>query len=81
MDIPNLESIAAKPAYGVAGVGVGDVGGGGGVVVVKGSVASSLSSPSSWQKLDLVVFSLTTVTNRLGGTAGCGGGGGGGGGC
>ena len=67
-------------ADGVAGVGIGDVVEGG-VLVVVGSVASSqsLASPSSWQKLDLLVFSLTTVTNRRG--EGAGGGGGGGGGC
>ena len=75
----NQGSISANSADGVAGVGVGDVGGDGGIVI--GSLASSLASPSSWQKLDLLVFSLTTVTNRRGGTAGGGGGGGGGGGC
>ena len=69
----NRESLAAKPADVVAGLGVEDVGGDGGV---EGSVASSLSSPSSWQKLDRLVFSLTTVTNRRGGTAVGGGGGG-----
>ena len=74
----NRESLAAKPADVVAGVGVEDVGGDGGV---EGSVASSLAPPTSWQKLDRLVFSLTMVTNRRGGTAGGGGGGGGGGGC
>ena len=78
LDSSNRESLAAKPADVVAGVGVEDVGGGDGGV--EGSVASSLAPPSSWQKLDRLVFSLTTVTNRRGGTAG-GGGGGGGGGC
>ena len=73
MSCTNRGSIAAKSADGVAGVG--DVGGDGGVV---GSVASSLAPPSSWQKLDRLVFSLTTVTSRRGGTAGGGGGGGGG---
>ena len=46
LDSPNRESVAAKPAFGVAGVGEGDVVGGGVVVVVKGFVASSLPSPS-----------------------------------
>ena len=77
MSCTNRGSIAAKSADGVAGVGVEDVGGDGGVV---GSVASSLAPPSSWQKLDRLVFSLTTVTSRREGTAGDGGGGGGGGG-
>ena len=42
--------------------------------MIVGSVASSqsLASPSSWQKLDLLVFSLTMVTNRRGGAAGGG---------
>ena len=40
----------------------------------------SLASPSTWQKLDLLALSLTTVTSRRGGTAGGGGGSGGGGG-
>ena len=44
LDSPNRDSFAAKPADGVAGVE--DVGGGG-VVVVIGSVASLLTSPSS----------------------------------
>ena len=81
LNIANRGSITGKPAAdGVAGVGVGDVDGGDVVVVVIGSIASSLVSPSSWQKLDLVVFSLTTVTNRRGGAPRGGGGGGGGGG-
>ena len=88
---PSSGGIRGRPRYGLpenpctadggAGVGIGDVVEGG-VLVVVGSVASSqsLASPSSWQKLDLLVFSLTTVTNRRGEGAG-GGGGGGGGGC
>ena len=44
-----------------------------------GSVDFSPASPSTWQKLDLLLaFSLTTVTSRRGGAAGGGGGGGGG---
>ena len=44
LDSTNRESIAAKPAEGVAGLGVVGVGRDGGV---EGSVASSLASPSS----------------------------------
>ena len=73
-------SIVAKSALGDAGVGVRDVGGDGGVGRVADSLASSLASPSSWQKLGLALFSLTTVTSRRRGAAGGGGGGGGGGG-
>ena len=62
-------SIVARSADGVAGVGVGDVVGDGGVGLVADSVASSLASPSSSQKLGLVVFLLTMVTSRWGGTA------------
>ena len=41
-----------------------------------GSVDFSPASPSTWQKLDLLLaFSLTTVTSRRGGAAGGGGGG------
>ena len=48
---------------------------------VGGFADFSPASPSSWQKLDLLlVFSLTTVTSRRGGASGGGGGGGGGGG-
>ena len=75
-----MNGFIAKSADCVAGVGEGEVGGDGGVGVVADSVASSLASPSSWQKLGLVVFSLTTVTSRRRGAAGGGGGGGGGGG-
>ena len=38
---------------------------------------TSVASPSSWQKLDLLALSLMTVTSRRVGTAGGGGGGGG----
>ena len=62
-------SIVARSADGVAGVGVGDVVGDGGVELVADSVASSLASPFSSLKLGLVVFSLTMVTSRRGGTA------------
>ena len=56
-------------------VGGEGVGGEGGV----GSVCFTPASPSTWQKLDLLLaFSLTTVTSRRGGAAGGGGGGGGG---